>query len=965
MVMANTNKIKYTSGNTISNGAITNNFASLGVDTSVDYGPTSITGFWQGVTPNNSGYTIYHVTETEQPRIVVAQDDAALIFFANSFGGDVATVTEALNYFKQTAGYFVTNRKFDSITTSGMTLMYDPGLVQSYPKSGTTMDNLGSLGGGQNTPQMTLNNGVGYVNEKGGVLSYVSADGTYCSATEETFLNDFTYNVWFKVNDVTGPWAILTSRDNGRHQVALYANDPSGYYVNFYDDSQELDVFDESGAPQITLGKWHNMTVRHIEGETTQLYLDNVLIAENTSNTNLYDENTNNFYIGGTGNMDIFDGQIGHVARYDRALSVAEIEKNYNALYNRYYGALTGQTGFFMATLPGGSTFAYVILDPATGTVMGPFDTGISYTDYQQDDIKPLNHLGYGLYYANQNNNSDKIVQFIDAFGTVVDSYTGSTSSYNTDDLEGKVVYAHFNDTGVLKYFNGTSVGTYTYDPNVESVNVQWNDDGTSRDGTFVIQCISGNTTQYKLLNASNSNVISLPSYDNIAFNTDPRLYDNGDYVAMEMYDSVNNKYTSLDVYDTLGNLISSTDISSFNYNYRSFNHFGTNKFSILFSNGNDINQDYKIFVYNGTSVISTTHERGTNFEDHNSYSQHYDNPNQSFLSETLTYLFLPTNLGNSGPFTTTDYLDLLSVCNGTTGFTLNSIATGTTISFGYNSGGNVYSDFIVKPDGKLYAMLVLPSGVTYTELAADASIFTGRDKDNAGNYHIFRTETDNTHPYFYLVDGTTGVLLDTLTFTSFEPYSWGTNTSYTSYLITDGGANLGWYLNTSTNEFTQFSGSYQNVWTANTFFRGDDVFTDHPSIVMFNASGTARMLSETGLSNEFTLPATANSWSMYRGRTFLAYTYRSVDNNQPYARLIDFSGNTLNEFTDADDVNWDFWNFDLNNDVAIAVSGEGLVNGTLRVNIINPNGTTDQQVLSYSGINNYWREFNDWHWWD
>ncbi len=85
MNMANTNKIKYTSGNTISDGAITNNNVSLGVDTAIDYGPTDITGFWQGVTPNNGGYTIYKLSSEEQPRIVVAQDDEALIFFANSF----------------------------------------------------------------------------------------------------------------------------------------------------------------------------------------------------------------------------------------------------------------------------------------------------------------------------------------------------------------------------------------------------------------------------------------------------------------------------------------------------------------------------------------------------------------------------------------------------------------------------------------------------------------------------------------------------------------------------------------------------------------------------------------------------------------------------------------------------------------------------------------------------------------
>ena len=89
MFMANTNKIKYVSGNTIHNGAITNNNVALGVDMSVDYGPTTGdtgTGFYQGVNPNNGGYTIYRLSDSEIPRIVVAEDDESLIFFANSFG---------------------------------------------------------------------------------------------------------------------------------------------------------------------------------------------------------------------------------------------------------------------------------------------------------------------------------------------------------------------------------------------------------------------------------------------------------------------------------------------------------------------------------------------------------------------------------------------------------------------------------------------------------------------------------------------------------------------------------------------------------------------------------------------------------------------------------------------------------------------------------------------------------------
>ena len=965
MFMANTNKIKYTSGNTISDGAITNNNASLGVDTDIDYGPTDITGFWQGVTPNNGGYTIYKVSETEQPRIVVAQDDEALIFFANSFGdrSDITTVTDAILYFKDNLGYFITNGKFDSITTSGMTMMYDPGLVQSYPKSGLTISNLGSLGQGNNGPTMYLT-GTTYNSDKGGTLLYSNSGYTYGQAATNEFLEDFTYNVWFKATSFETTNTLI-SRGNGLCKLFLEnLGDANLSRVSFYDNETGLNMY-TSGAT-IELNKWVNIVVKHIEGTKTQVFVDNVMVLEDTTTFNLYNENITDFFIGGelSSPTHSFSGYIGHVALYDRALSDAEIEKNYDALRNRYYGAATGQTALFMSAISGGTTYAYVILDPATGTVSSPIDTGVSFGDYNEDDIKPLNHSGYGLYFEN---GDDKIVQFIDAFGTLIESYSGNTNNYNTDDHEGKMVFAHFHDLGVLKYFDGISVGTYTYNPDDENVDVEWEDDGTSRDGSFIIRCSSGSTNTHKILNASRPGAVSLPSYNYNDYSVNVRLYDNGDYVAIERYDSNNGIYTSFEMYDLDGNIISVNDISSFNYNSRSTDHFGTNKFTVLFYNNNDINQDYKIFAYNGTSVISTTHERGSSFQNYNTYSQHYDNPNQDYLSETHTYMFYPNSTGNNGPFSTVDYMSLVSVCNGTTGFTVNSIATGTTISFHWNPDGVYYNDMVVRPDGKLYAMFVLPSGVTYTELVANASTLTGLGKTNAGNYIVYETQVDNVTPTFHLVNGTTGALLDQLTFTPAGGYSWSTDHSYSALVITDYDNSVGWYLNTSTNEFTQFSGQYNNRWTPPTFFRGNDVFTDHPSLLMYNTNNlSARILSTTGLSDEFTLPTSNNgSYNLYRGNSFISYFYRSTDNNQPYVRLIDFSGNTLNEFTDASDTNEYFYTADHNNDVVIAVSGEGLYSGTMRVNIINPNGTTDQQVMSRVDLQNYWAEFNDWHWWD
>ena len=965
MFMANTNKIKYTSDNSIVNGGITNNNMVLGVDMALDYGPTDITGFWQGVTPNNGGYTIYKVSAGEQPRIVVAQDDEALIFFANSFGdrSDITTVTDAILYFKDNSGYFITNGKFDSITTSGMTMMYDPGLVQSYPKSGLTISNLGSLGQGSNGPTMYLT-GTTYNSDKGGSLLYSNSGYTYGQAATTDFVNDFTYNVWFKATSFEATNTLI-SRGLGLSKLYLgNLGDPNLSRVNFYDDETGLDMY-TTGAT-IELNKWINIVVKHIEGTKTQVFVDNVMVLEDTTTFNLYNENISNFFIGGelSSPTHSFSGYIGHVALYDRALSDAEIEKNYNALRNRYYGAATGQTGFFMSAISGGTTYAYVILDPATGTVSSPIDTGVSFNDYNEDDIKPLNHSGYGLYFEN---GDDKIVQFIDAFGTLIESYSGNTNNYNTDDHEGKMVFAHFHDLGVLKYFDGISVGTYTYNPDDENVDVEWEDDGTSRDGSFIIRCSSGSTNTHKILNASRPGAVSLPSYDYNDYSVNVRVYDNGDYVAVDKYDSNNGIYTSFEMYDLDGNIISVNDISSFNYNSRSTDHFGTNKFTVLFYNNNDINQDYKIFAYNGTSVISTTHERGSSFQNYNTYSQHYDNPNQDYLSETHTYMFYPNSTGNNGPFSTVDYMSLVSVCNGTTGFTVNSIATGTTFSFHWNPDGPVYNDMVVGAGGKLYAMFVLPSGVTYTELVANASTLTGLSKTNAGNYIVYETQVDNVTPTFHLVNGTTGALLDQLTFTPAGGYSWSTDHSYSALVITDYDNSVGWYLNTSTNEFTQFSGQYNNRWTPPTFFRGNDVFTDHPSLVMFNTNdGSARILSTTGLSSEFTLPTSNNgSYDLYRGNSFISYFYRSTDNNQPYVRLIDFSGNTLNEFTDASDTNEYFYTSDHNNDVVIAVSGEGLYSGTMRVNIINPNGTTDQQVMSRVDLQSYWREFNDYHWWD
>ena len=125
-------------------GSIKSNNIVIGND-NVAYGPTSQTGFYAGITPPASGYTIYSVNSvTHIPTAVVANNDTELIYFAKSFGGsNISTTSDAINYFLTgSTGTTIANMNFPNISTSGLTLCVDGDLTLSYPKSGVIWHDL-------------------------------------------------------------------------------------------------------------------------------------------------------------------------------------------------------------------------------------------------------------------------------------------------------------------------------------------------------------------------------------------------------------------------------------------------------------------------------------------------------------------------------------------------------------------------------------------------------------------------------------------------------------------------------------------------------------------------------------------------------------------------------------------------------------------------------------------------------
>jgi len=88
--------------------AIRKNFR-VGVFGAADYGPTSITGFYKGITPPISGYTIYVGKESQGPSIHVANNDSQCIFFLKSFGSSGSTISDVLAWADNQSNIWVTS----------------------------------------------------------------------------------------------------------------------------------------------------------------------------------------------------------------------------------------------------------------------------------------------------------------------------------------------------------------------------------------------------------------------------------------------------------------------------------------------------------------------------------------------------------------------------------------------------------------------------------------------------------------------------------------------------------------------------------------------------------------------------------------------------------------------------------------------------------------------------------------
>lgn len=310
---------------TASNSIKTSNFA-IGVNKG-GYGPTNITNFYNGKTPNIGGYTVYVSNGSGSPSPFVASNDAALITLSNQLGGSgIATISAALNFFNSSTTMLCTNMDYPNIVTSGLVLNLDAAYTPSFPKSGTTWTDLS--GNGNNG---TLVNGPSYSSLDGGSISFDGVDD-YVLFSEIILSGNFT------ISQIVN----LSGTGNGPMPIGggLYSNG-STYkgYVWFRNSVNEvrLAVNDEQTVIfSINSSLWVNKTILYTvrrQGTIATFYIDGVEITSGTISTN-------NFNIRTIGYSYVFAyaslGTISNTMIYNRALSATEVLQNYYAGLQRF-----------------------------------------------------------------------------------------------------------------------------------------------------------------------------------------------------------------------------------------------------------------------------------------------------------------------------------------------------------------------------------------------------------------------------------------------------------------------------------------------------------------------------------------------------------------------------------------------------------------------------------------------------
>lgn len=211
------------------------------------------------------------------------------------------------------------------IVQANLVFNLDAGVSSSYPGSGTTWNDLkGNYNG-------TANTNPNFTSDSGGIITF---NGTTDSITinHDAALNptlNMTLSIWISFTSFATTTFMITKGTTATGGYSLKL-DTTGTQLNLV----KWGVVDQRVSVSLSTATWYNIVAS--QGTSAVDYYINGTYINSINNASAYTTNVDNVRIARS-NADTYTAaKISNFQFYNRALSAAEIQQNFNALRGRF-----------------------------------------------------------------------------------------------------------------------------------------------------------------------------------------------------------------------------------------------------------------------------------------------------------------------------------------------------------------------------------------------------------------------------------------------------------------------------------------------------------------------------------------------------------------------------------------------------------------------------------------------------
>jgi hypothetical protein len=273
--------------------------------------------WYNSISPTHGYYVVYEAVPGGSPRMYVPQNASELIRLAVDKGGvAVSTEADALEWLVSN-GYTTKDKNLDINITDGLVLYYNPSDVSSYPGKGSVIYDLS--GNGNNG---SLYNGItmssGLINLDG-INDYISIP---FNSSMSGWNSGQTILMWLKHNISSGrrnPW------NQAYGGYGTWTHEQGGNISQYFGDAgANASPYIGVSSPTIPKNTW-NLVATTRDTLTHSWYLNGNLSSSRGHSYGVLTTDTNQVLIG-NGYAGYWQGQMGPITAYDRALTQDEIK---------------------------------------------------------------------------------------------------------------------------------------------------------------------------------------------------------------------------------------------------------------------------------------------------------------------------------------------------------------------------------------------------------------------------------------------------------------------------------------------------------------------------------------------------------------------------------------------------------------------------------------------------------------